>query len=321
MLVIGGPGEGDRGTGGAPDGAARRGVMPWPRAAPVTVMAVVVITLSSCAANSASPATTSAKASGPVDVLYAGSLLDLMQQQIGPVFNKATGYTVSGFSAGSTALASEIKGGTQQGDVFISASPAVNVTLQGSSNGDWVSWYAQFATSPLVLGYNPHSPFVHDLRTKPWYEVVNEPGFLLGRTDPATDPKGVLAVDALTQAASRYKVPALNALTTSTSDVFPETTLVGRLQAGQLDAGFFYGVEAAAAHIQTVPLVGTHLAGQYTITVLNRAPHPAAARAFVVFLLGKDGQEILKADGVEPLTPPKVSGRASVPGSLKATLP
>ncbi|HLN41269.1 MAG TPA: hypothetical protein VK215_02380, partial [Acidimicrobiales bacterium] len=107
MLVIRGPGKGDRGTRSAPDRAARRGGTPWQRAAPVTVMALVVITLCSCAANSASPATTAAKASGPVDVLYAGSLLDLMQQQIGPAFNKATGYTVSGFSAGSTALASE----------------------------------------------------------------------------------------------------------------------------------------------------------------------------------------------------------------------
>ena len=85
--------------------------------------------------------------------------------------------------------------------------------------------------------------------------------------------------------------------------------------------GFFYGVEAAAAHIQTVPLVGTHLAGQYTITFSTEPPTRPAARAFVVFLLGKDGQKILKANGVEPLTPPKVSGRASVPGSLKATLP
>ena len=71
--------------------------------------------------------------------------------------------------------------------------------------------------------------------------------------------------------------------------MFPETSLVGQLQAGQLDAGFFYGVEAAAADIKTVPLTGTHLAGDYTITILNKAPHEAAARAFVAFLLGKAG--------------------------------
>ncbi len=294
---------------------------PWRLAAAVTATAVVATAVSGCAANSASSATTLGKASGRVDVLYAGSLLDLMQQQIGPAFEKATGYTVSGFSAGSTALAGEIKGGTQQGDVFISASPAVNGTLEGSTNGDWVSWYAEFADSPLVLGYSSNSTFAHDLRTKPWYEVVDQPGFLLGRTDPATDPKGALAVEALTQAASKYSVPALNALATSDSNVFPETTLVGRLQAGQLDAGFFYGVEAAAGHIKTVPLVGTNLAGRYTITILNRAPHPTAARAFVAFLLGKDGHKILKANGVEPLNPPKVTGRSSVPSNLKATLP
>ncbi len=285
------------------------------------IVAVLAATcLSGCAADSTSSTATVAKGSGPVDVLYAGSLLDLMQQQIGPAFEKERGYTVSGYSAGSTALAAEIKDGTQQGDVFVSASPAVNATLDGSANGDWVSWYVEFAHSPLVLGYNPSSAFAHELETKPWYEVVDQPGFLLGRTDPATDPKGVLAVDALDQDAAKYSVPALSSLATSTSNVFPETTLVGRLQAGQLDAAFFYGVEAAAAHIETVALVGTSLAGDYTVTILNRAPHEAAARAFLAFLLGPQGRKVLKANGVEPITPPRVTGSASVPAEVKAAV-
>ena len=121
-----------------------------------------------------------------------------------------------------------------------------------------------------------------------------------------------------TRAPPEYSVPALTSLATSSSNVFPETTLVGRLQAGQLDAAFFYGVEAAAAHIKTVALVGTSLAGHYTITILNRAPHEAAARAFVAFLLGTHGRKILKANGVEPITPPRVTGRTSVPAGLKA---
>ncbi|MHB1713101.1 MAG: substrate-binding domain-containing protein, partial [Acidimicrobiales bacterium] len=89
--------------------------------------------------------------SGPVDVLYAGSLVDLMQRQVGPAFKAATGYTVNGYSGGSDALANEIKGGTQQGDVFISAAPQPNARLEGPANGSWVSWYAELATSPLVL--------------------------------------------------------------------------------------------------------------------------------------------------------------------------
>ena len=106
-----------------------------------------------------------------------------------------------------------------------------------------MSWYVTFATSPLVIGYNPHSKFADDLKTKPWYEVITEPGFLIGRTDPKTDPKGKLTDMALAQAAKMYNLPALTAISSATDNVYPEETLVGRLQAGQLDAGFFYTSE------------------------------------------------------------------------------
>jgi molybdate/tungstate transport system substrate-binding protein len=245
----------------------------------------------------------SAKHSGTVDVLYAGSLLDLMQQQIGPAFHKATGYTVTGSSAGSSALATEIKGGTEVGDVFISASPAADSSLIGASNGNWVTSYQEFGRSPLVLGYNPSSNFAKALRSQPWYNVVTEPGFLLGRTDPATDPKGVLAVDALTGVALSYNVPSLAPLAASTSNVFAEPSLVGELQAGQLDAGFFYRVEAKAANLKTVPLVGTGLYAKYTIALLKNAPNSAAANAFISFMLSKAGRTILKANGITPIVP------------------
>jgi molybdate/tungstate transport system substrate-binding protein len=250
-------------------------------------------------------------------VLYAGSLEDLMQQVVGPAFTKSSGYTVNGFSAGSDALASQIRGGIEVGDVFISASPAVNETLEGSANGSWVSWYAGFASSPLVLAYNPSSKFAAALKSKPWYEVVGQPGFLLGRTDPATDPKGALAVDALHAAAKAQHLPALASLAQSSAQVFPETSLVGELQAGQLDAGFVYGVEAAAAHLVTVPLSGTDLSAHYTITVLNKAPHAAAARAFVAYLLGASGRSLLKRNGLVPTVPPTLKGGHSVPRDLR----
>lgn len=261
-----------------------------------------------------------ASGSGPVDVLSAGSLQTLMQDQVGPAFAKATGYTLNNTSMGSTAIANGIKGGTLQGDVFISASPSVNTSLQGAANGNWVSWYATFGSSPLVLGYNPSSRFSHSLRTKAWYDVVDQPGFLLGRTDPTTDPKGVLAVTALDEASRAHHIEALKSLASSTSNVFPETSLVGELQAGQLDAGFFYGVEAAAAQLKTVPLTGTKLAGLYTITILNRALHEPAAESFVTFLLGSEGRKILEANGIVAIVPPKVSGSSAVPHGLAKSL-
>lgn len=255
------------------------------------------------AAAATTPANTSYHSGQPVDVLYAGSLVNIMEDHVGPGFHAATGDGFEGFSDGSKALAAQIKGKLRPADVFISASPAVDKTLEGSTNGNWLdpAGVKTFAYSYLVIGYNPHGRFAHQLETKPWYTVVGEKGFVLGRTDPATDPKGVLAVTALDEAAARYHQPSLKAIATETSNVFPETDLVGRLQAGDIDAGFFYTVEAKAAGIPTVALNGFALHATYTIAVVNHAPHPAAAQAFVSYMLGASGTRILDQEGLTTL--------------------
>lgn len=249
-----------------------------------------------------------APGSGPVDVLYAGSLVRLMQTAIDPAFQSATGYAVTGVSAGSTALATEIKGGVHRADVFVSASAKADRSLMGTADGSWVTWYLTFATSPLLLGYGGSSRFAATLRSEPWWKVVTKPGFLLGRTDPATDPKGVLAVKALDQTARKHHDPALRGVAAKATNVFPEQTMVGRLQAGQLDAGFFYADEARAAKLRTVPLTGVHEKASYTITVVARAPHATAAGAFVAFMLSASAREIMARNGLTQLAPPSLSG-------------
>lgn len=276
--------------------------------------AVLSAVLLSACGSSGSAATSGT----PVTVLYAGSLVSLMEKQVGPAFDAATGHTFTGYGAGSTALVAQIKGGVHQGDVFISASSKANDALQGAANGAWETWYLTFATSGLVLGYNPNSTFAHDLRTKPWYQVVTEPGFRLGTTDPSTDPKGKLAAQALTDTAKAQGLTALKALASKSADFFPEETLVGRLQAGQLDAGFFYTSEAKAAGIATVPLTGTDLKATYTISILKNAPHEAAAEAFVRYLLGPEGRAAMAQDGFTLITPAKATG--TVPSALTSVL-
>lgn len=258
-----------------------------------------------------------ARAHGSVDVFYAGSLVATMTK-IAPLFERATGYTFVGLPGGSTALANEIKGKTQKADVFISAGTAANALLTGATNGNWENWYAEFGSTPLVLGYNAKSHFAHDLKTEPWYDVVTKPGFRLGRTDPTTDPKGVLSVTALKDAAKISGHAAVGALVDATNGIFPEETLVGRLQAGQLDAGFFYGVEAAAANLKSVTLLPVKLTSPYTIAEINRAPHAAAATAFIAFLLGPKGAAILRREGLTLQSRAVVHGKhTAVPAALK----
>ena len=269
------------------------------RATAAGIICAAATTLALAAAQGAE----GARSAGAVKVLYAASLQNVMNDSIAPAFHRATGYTFVGYPAGSKDLAAEIKGKVRQGDVFISAAAKVNTTLEGRGNGGWVSWYAPFASTRLVLGYNASSSFAAGLRTKPWYRVIAQPGFRLGFTDPTLDPKGVLTVAALDAAASKYGEPALKQIATDQSDLFPEQDLVGRLQAGQLDAGFFYTVEASAAKIPTVSLGPIAETATYTITTLNRAPDAAGGEAFVKFLLSRLGERLLARVGLAHVRP------------------
>jgi molybdate/tungstate transport system substrate-binding protein len=273
----------------------------------------------SAAASSSATASASPAASGDVDVFSAGSLDTLMTKSVGPAFHAATGYTLVDTSHGSGTLEASIKDKTAVADVFVSASPADDAGLMGAANGDWVSWYAAFATSPEVLGYYPQSKFAKDLLTMPWYKVITQPGFRLGRTDPSQDPGGVLAAEALNETATAQELPALKTLATEQSDVYSEDPEEADIQTGQLDAAFMYEADANSQGSPFVKLIGTSLAGDYTIALIKNAPHEAAAESFIKFLLGPTGQAEMKADNFNIVSPATVTG-SGVPSSLSSLL-
>ena len=252
-----------------------------------------------------------------MDVFSAGSLDTLMTKSVGPAFHTATGYTLVDTSHGSGTLEADIKNKTAVADVFISASPTDMAGLVGASNGNWTTWYASFAASPEVLGYYPKSKFATDLQSQPWYKVITMPGFRLGRTDPTQDPGGVLAAEALNETATAQNLPALKTLASETSDEYAEDTEQADIQTGQLDASFMYEADAISQGSPYVPLTGTSLYGDYTITVLTNAPHLAAAEAFVNFLLGPTGQAEMTADKFQIVSPAKVTG-SGVPSAITA---
>jgi molybdate/tungstate transport system substrate-binding protein len=267
--------------------------------------------------------TQAAFAAGTVNVVYAGSLVNLMEHGVGPAFDKATGDHFQGYAGGSVGLANQIKGQLRKGDVFISANPKVNASLMGAANGDWVKWYIAFAQSPLVIGYNASSKYAADFKSKPWYQVLSEPGIRIGRTDAKLDPKGALTVALMKQAETFYKSPGLAEKVLGAADnpaqVLPEETLVGRLQSGQLDVGFFYSTETSDAKIPALDLP-PEIAPKavYTVTLLRDAPNADGADKFVAFLLGPGGRDLLKEHGLT-LQNMVVSGDAgAVPQDIKA---
>ncbi len=319
----------------------------------LSLCSLVSLCISGCGSTTASSSSATPRSGGTVQVMYAASLVNIMENQVKSAFSQSSGYTFSGEAKGSLALANEIKGRLRRPDVFISASPGVNKQLMGASNGNYVSWYVNFARSEMVIGYNPNSRFAADFQaaaagSKPWYEVLAEPGLRLGRTDPILDPKGQATIYLMELAEQYYKQPGLRqkvlGADENASQVFPEEELVARLGSGQLDAGFFYINEAKAGHISYItlpeqvnlgnPSLATTYATVtwtnpktkqvskggpivYTVTIPSTVQNQAGAQAFVAFLLSAQGQNLLQGNGLLS-TPFALTGDASsVPQSLQ----
>jgi molybdate/tungstate transport system substrate-binding protein len=274
-----------------------------------------VIAVSSGAA---APVAGAAAAKEKVTAIYAGSLVEIMEKALGPEFMTATGCPFEGFGGGSGEDAAAIKGKVRQADVFVSASSSADQELEGAANGSWVSWYTTFTSSDLVLGYDPKTKFGKQLAAgKPWYKVLTEPGILVGRTEPKADPKGKLTVEALDAAAKKLHDPAL-AKALSRFGIFEETSMLGRLQAGQLDAGFFYVVEAKTAHVPTVPLTPIYKYADYTVTLLNNNQNQSGAEELVSFLLSPKRKSVEKEFGLTAIKPKFSGDAAAVPAGLRS---
>jgi molybdate transport system substrate-binding protein len=296
--------------------ASRRSAL----AAAAALAAAILAALTLAGCGSGGPTSARAAGKGIVTVLYAGSLEDLMEEGLGPAFTKSTGFGYEGFGGGSDELVAQIKGGVRRGDVFLSAAPSADAELQGASNGNRASWYSTFAVSALVLGYNPHTAIGRKLASGvPWYRAISQKGVLVGRTDPKLDPKGRLTVEAIDAAAGRLHAPAL-AKALEGFPVFPETALVGRLQSGQLEAGFLYAVEAAAAKLPTVSLAPIARHAQYTISILAGDADARGAEAFVRYLLSPQRAGSLNRSGLVAIRPRFHGSSSSAPAGLRSDL-
>lgn len=306
------------------------------------MMALIALLLSSASVHAAGD---------PVNVFYAGSLVNVNENLIGPAFAAGSGYTYLGKSAGSGAIANQIKGKLATPDVVEFADPAVNTTLMGSANGNYVSWYFTYATSQLVIGFDPKSKFAKEFvqvqqHKLPFYKALQQKGLRIGRTDPNIDPKGYRAIWMANLTQKLYHLRGferkLFGAAENTSQVFPEQVLVARMLTGQVNAGIFYLSEVKDLGVPYVSLppqvnlgstryarlyatqhfttsTGQIITGapiQYTITIPTTAKNQAGAEAFVRFVLSARVRAISAAHGLLPFKTTVGGARSTVPGTL-----
>ena len=304
---------------------------------------------------STGPASSARAAGASVNVFYAGSLVNLNENLIGPAFAAGSGYSYLGKGAGSGAIANQIKGKLATPDVVEFADPAVNTTLMGTANGSYLSWYLTFATSQLVIGFDPKSRLANEFvqvqkHHLPFYKALQQKGLKIGRTDPNIDPKGYRAIWMANLAQKTYHLKGFEAklfgAAENPSQVFPEQVLVARMLTGQVNAGVFYlsevkdlGIpyitlpakvnlgskkyakEYATQHFTTA--AGQTLTGapiQYTISIPSTVKNEAGAEAFVRFVLSPRVRAISAAHGLLTLKTTLVGDRSVIPAGLTSLI-
>ena len=234
---------------------------------------------------SAAGASPSGKLSGTVTVFAATSLTDAFNQ-IGAAFEKANpGVTVKFNYQGSSSLATSINQGAPA-DVFASAAPANMTTVTDAGNA--VGTPKIFASNTgeiLVETGNPKKiTSVKDLANPAIKVVVCAPEV----------PCGHVAQEIFTNAGVTVKPVSEE---TNVGGVVTKVTL------GEADAGIVYVTDAKenASKATGVPIPANQNATtEYPIVQVKDAPNAKAADAFISYVLGPDGQQVLASFGFMP---------------------
>lgn len=292
--------------------------------------------------------------SGTADVAYAGSLEYLNEKIVGPDFTRSTGYGYEGRGSGSDALSQEIASGEITPNVFESVGASPITALEPK----FTSWYVQFAASPLVVAYNPSSPYGPQLAAiaagkrpiRDLFAIMAKPGFALGRTDPNVDPQGAAFVEMIELARPVLHLPVGTVHeilgsgplgSSSSPEIFDETALEPRLEAGQLDAASAFLSQAVQLHLHYIRLPASIDLGNpadsrsyakaslrladgkvvrgaplvVDVTRIGSSDH-AAADAFIAYTLSRRGRSAYRRGGYALLSPTLVGKRAKVPAAV-----
>jgi molybdate/tungstate transport system substrate-binding protein len=284
-----------------------------------------------------------------VNVMYAGSLVKIMEDSIGPSFRNHTGYNIVGEGKGSVQISNLIIDGFRRPDFFISAD-TLPIKKIIDHNPSLAQWLVKFASAELVIAYNPKSTFAPDLEKAargeiPWYKVLEEKGFKFRRTDPELDPKGyytviVVKLSNIYYNDSTIKNKVLGA-DRNPEQIFPEEVLRSILESGQIDAIAAYKHEAIARGLPYISLASQINLGDphysdfydqasyilhsnetisghsifFSYTIPTTARNLDGAKSLANFLISPEGRTILNQVGLNPV-------KAIVDGDNKSlTLP
>ena len=284
----------------------------------------------------------SAQAPHRLTVFNAGSLGRPLREALNAYAATAPGTEVAQENAGSLESARKLTELGKIPDVIALADEAVFPALLMPRQ---VGWYAAFARNEMVLAYTDRSVGAGELTPANWTTILLRPDVRTGRSDPSLDPNGyrTLMVLQLEERRSGTKGLAARLLAAMPERYIrpKEADLVAQLQTGELDYAWSYRSVAQASGLRSIDLppdvdlgdpsratlyatASVRIPGGatrdsitirgapilYALSIPTEAANPAGAQAFVQWLFGPQGREILIRNGFTVLDKPVVSGNA-----------
>lgn len=234
--------------------------------------------LAGCAAPAASsaPSASAVGLSGTVEV-YAAASLQRSFDEVASAFETAhPGVTVSAVYDGSSTLATQIGEGAPA-DVFASADEKNMAKVAAEAPDPRI-----FAGNTLVIAV-----------------PTGNPGRVESLADLARVTTVLCAAEVPCGAASQTLLSNAGVTVTPASAEQNVTAVLTKVAAGEADAGLVYATDVVGrTDVESIVPEGTDaVVNRYPIAALADAPNPAAAAAFVDFVLSADGQEILADAG------------------------
>jgi len=288
-------------------------------------------------------------------VMYAGSLVKIFEDVIGPAFQSESGYPYIGEGKGSVQVSNLIKDGFRTPDVFVSAG-TVPMTRLMNTTPPLVHWLLKFGSAEIVIAYSPNSPHFGDLERArmgeiPWYEVVSHDGFKFGRTDPELDPKGYYGIITAELANRYYNDSSIKDKIfgddRNPKQIFPEETLKTVLETGALDAIIAYKQEALSRDLPYITLPKEIDLGdpaysnyykhanytlqsdqktiqgepvEFAVTIPKTVKNLDGAISFIKFLISKNGSQLLESQGLNPTNITSEGNTDKIPLPIKEDL-
>jgi molybdate/tungstate transport system substrate-binding protein len=311
--------------------------------------ACLVVTLAAACSSSSSSSTSASPAAsgahGTLVVFGAGTLDTPFTAEIA-AFKKANpGVTVHSMFGASGDMVKAITQLHQPADVLGVADYSLIPKLMFTAHA---TWYLGFVSNQITFAYTSHSKGASGLTSANWYKVLAQPGVHIGRSNPAADPSGYQTLQMLQLANGYYyHQPNLSASVLKNSPAASvaetETSLISALQSGQIDYLAIYKSTAQEQHLKWIALppqinlsdpsmaaayakvsihagsLGTLTAKPiiYGLTIPTSAPNAALGEKFISFVIGSQGQAIMRSNGFVVISPALASPQSKVPASVK----